>query len=92
MIWDQLIYDVKHRSGELFTGVTRDAFMTRQDILNIDNDTKRKDYVKDESDPKSVECWFNECTEIFFLPKTGCCSKHPFYHRHTNEVDAVDDG
>ena len=27
MMWDQLISDVKHRSGELFTGVSRDAFI-----------------------------------------------------------------
>ena len=47
LIWDKLIYDVKHRSGELFTRVSRDAFMTRQDNLNIYNDTKRLDYVKD---------------------------------------------
>ena len=29
MIWDQVISNVKHRSGELLTGVSRDAFMTR---------------------------------------------------------------
>ena len=69
MIWDQLISDVKHRSGELFTGVSRDAFMTRQYILNIYNDTKRQYYVKDESDPKSVECWFNECPRSLFSTK-----------------------
>ena len=67
MIWDQLIYDVKHRSGELFTWVSRDAFMTRQDILNIYNDMKRLEYVKDENDPRSVECWFNECPKKFFF-------------------------
>ena len=31
MIWDHLISDVNHRSGELFTGVSRDAFMTNID-------------------------------------------------------------
>ena len=29
MIWDQVISNVKHRSGELLIGVSRDAFMTR---------------------------------------------------------------
>jgi len=67
MIWDKLISDVNHGSGELFTGISRDAFMTRQDILNIYNDMKRLEYVKDENDPRSVECWFNECPEKFFF-------------------------
>ena len=41
--------------------------MTRQDILNIYNDMKRQEYVKDQCDPKSVECWYNECPENFFF-------------------------
>ena len=41
MIWDQVISDVKHRSGELFIEVSQDEFMTRQYILNIYNDMKR---------------------------------------------------
>ena len=43
MIWAQLISNVKHKSGELFIGVSWDAFMKRQDILSVYNDTKRKD-------------------------------------------------
>ena len=43
MISDQVISDVKHRSGELFTGVSWDAFMTRQYILNIYNDTQKRE-------------------------------------------------
>ena len=69
MIWDKLISDVNHGFGELFTGISRDAFMTRQDILNIYNDMKRLEYVKDENDLRSVECWFNECPERFFSTK-----------------------
>ena len=67
MIWDKFISDVQHESGELFTGITRDALMTRQDILNIYNDIKRLEYVKDESDPTSVECWYNNSPESFFF-------------------------
>ena len=67
MIWDKFISDVQHESGELFTGITRDALMTRQDILNIYNDIKRLEYVKDESDPTSVECWYNDSPESFFF-------------------------
>ena len=67
MIWDYLISNAKHRLGDLFIGVSRDAFMTRQYTLNIYNEMKRQDYVKDGSDPKSVECWFNECPESFFF-------------------------
>lgn len=43
MIWDKFISDVEHGSGELFTGVTRDALMTRKDILNIYNSIRRQE-------------------------------------------------
>lgn len=46
MIWNKFIYDVEHKSGELFTGLTRDTLMTRQDILNIYHNIKRKEYEK----------------------------------------------
>ena len=39
MIWDKFISDVKDGSGELYTGISRDTYMTRQDILHIYNDT-----------------------------------------------------
>jgi len=79
MIWDKLISDVKNGSGELFTGIRRDAFMTRQDILNIYNDMKRLEYMKDENDPTSVECWFNEFPEkFFFYQKQDVIQNIPF--------------
>ena len=43
--------------------------MTRQDILNMYNDLKRKEYVKDQSDPTSVDCWYNQYSEKFFFYK-----------------------
>jgi hypothetical protein len=55
MVWDKFISDVEHQSGELFTGVTRDALMTRMDISNIYHNIRKKEYMKDESDPTSVE-------------------------------------
>ena len=87
------ISDVELGSGDLFTGLSRDALMTRKDILNIYNDMKRIEYVKDECDPRSVECWYNEFPRnFFFLQKRRCCSKHSFYYRHTNNVHAFNDG
>jgi len=44
MVWDKFISDVEHGSGELFTGVTRDALMTRKDVLNIYNSIRRQEY------------------------------------------------
>lgn len=44
MVWEKFISDVKHGSGELFTGVTRDALMTRKDVLNIYNSIRRQEY------------------------------------------------
>ena len=35
MVWDKFIFDVENQSGELFTGVTRDTLMKRNDISNI---------------------------------------------------------
>ena len=57
MIWDKFIYDVEHQSGQLFTGTICDTLMTRKYILNMYNDLKRQEYVKDQSDPTSVDCW-----------------------------------
>ena len=67
MIWDKFISDVEHQSGQLFTGTTQDTLMTRQDILNMYNDLKRKEYVKDESNPTSVDCWYNQYSDKFFF-------------------------
>lgn len=67
MIWDMFISDVAQESGELFTGISRDSLMTRKDISNVYNDMKWIEYVKDESDPLSVECWYNQCPENFFF-------------------------
>ena len=61
------ISDVAQESGELFTGISRDSLMTRKDISNVYNDMKLIEYVKDESDPLSVECWYNQFPEIFFF-------------------------
>lgn len=66
---EKFILEVGQESSELFTGITRDALMTRQDILNMYNDQKRQEYVKDQSDPTCVECWFNECLDKFFSTK-----------------------
>jgi hypothetical protein len=59
MVWDKFISDVEHQFGELFIGVTRDTLMTRVDISNIYHNIRKKEYMKDESDPTSVECWYN---------------------------------
>ena len=67
MIWDKFISDVEHQSGQLFTGTSRDTLMTRQDILNMYNDLKRQEYVKDQSDPTSVDCWYNQYSDKFFF-------------------------
>ena len=67
MIWDTFIYDVEHQSGRLFTGETRDTLMTRQDMLNMYNDLKRQEYVKDQSDPTSVDFWYNQYSDKFFF-------------------------
>jgi hypothetical protein len=37
---------VEHGSGEIFIGVTRDALMTRKDVLNIYNSIRRKEYQR----------------------------------------------
>ena len=63
MIWDMFISDVAQESGELFMGISLDSLMTRKYISNVYNDMKRIEYVKDESDPLSVECWYNQCPE-----------------------------
>jgi len=67
MIWDKFISDVKDGSGELYTGIPRDTYMTKKDISNIYNDIIRLEYAKDQSDPKSVECWYKENRESFFF-------------------------
>ena len=46
---------------------TQGTLMTRQDILNMYNDLKRKEYVKDQSDPTSVDCWYNQYSDKFFF-------------------------
>ena len=69
MIWDKFISDVELGSVDFFTGISRDALMTREDILNIYNDMKRLEYVKDECDPRSMECWDNECPQNLFSTK-----------------------
>ena len=69
MIWDKFISDVKDGSGELYTGILHDTYMTKKDISNIYNDIIRLEYVKDQSDPKSVECWYKENPESFFFYK-----------------------
>lgn len=66
MVWDKFLSDVEHKSGELFTGVTQDTLMTRQDILNIYHNIRRKEYVKDDRDPVSVDCWYNQFPDKFF--------------------------
>ena len=76
MIWDKLIHDMEHEAGPLFTGIARDSLETRQDILNMYNDIKRQEYLKDQSDPTSVDCY----------------AKHSIYHRYTNKLDAINDG
>ena len=67
MIWDTLIHDVQHEARSLFTGIAWDALATRQDILNMYNDIKRQEYVKDQSDPTSVDCWYNQILDNFFF-------------------------
>ena len=67
MIWDKLIHDVEYEVGPLFTGIARDALETRQDILNMYNDIKRQEYVKDQSDPTSVDCWYNQFLDKLFF-------------------------
>jgi len=79
MIWDKFISDVKDGFDELYTGTSRDTYMTRQDILNIYNDTIRLEYVKDQSDPISVECWYKEHAEsFFFYQKQDLAENIPF--------------
>ena len=73
MIWDKFISDVEHQSGQLFTGTTRDTLMTRQDILNMYNDLKRKEYVKHQSDPTSVDCWYNIQISFFSTNNKMLC-------------------
>jgi len=67
MIWEKFIFDVKDGSGELYTGIPRDKYMTKKDISNIYNDMIRLQYAKDQSDPKSVDCWYKENPESFFF-------------------------
>ena len=78
MIWDKFISDVEHQSGQLFTGTTRDTLMTRQDILNMYNDLKRQEYVKDQSDPTSVDCWYNQYLDKFFFYQQDVVLNVPF--------------
>ena len=79
MIWDKFIFDMELGSSDLFTGLSRDALMTRKYILNIYNDIKRLEYVKDECDPRSVECWYNECPRnFFFYQKQDVVQNIPF--------------
>ena len=53
--------------------------MTRKYILNIYNDMKRIEYVKDECDPGSVECWYNEFPRnFFFYQKQDVVQNIPF--------------
>ena len=67
MIWEKFIFDLRYGSGELFTGAPRDSFMTRKDVSNMYNNIKKREYVKHESDPMSVDCWVSECPESFFF-------------------------
>ena len=67
MIWDKFISDVKDGSGELYTGIPRDTYMTKKDISNIYKDIIRLEYVKDQSDPKRVECRYKGHRESFFF-------------------------
>lgn len=79
MIWEKFIYDVKDRSGELYRGIPRNTCMTRKGISNIYNDTIRLEYVKDESDPKRVECRYKEQREsFFFYQKQNIVENIPF--------------
>ena len=73
------IYDLAHEPGQLFIGISRDSLMTRKGISNIYNDMKWIEYVKDESDPLSVECWYNQCPEnLFFFQKQDVGENVPF--------------
>lgn len=67
MIWDKFISDVNDGLGELYTGTSRDTYMTRQVILNIYNDTIRLEYVKYQSNSINVECWYKEHADSFFF-------------------------
>ena len=75
MIWDKLIHDMEHEAGPLFTGIARDSLETRQDIVNMYNDIKIQDYVKDQSDPTSVDCWYNQFLDKFFSTKNKILCK-----------------
>jgi hypothetical protein len=79
MVWDKFISDVEHQSGELFTGVTRDTLMMRKDISNIYHNIRKKEYMKDESDPTSVDCWYNQFPDsFFFYQKQNIVQNIPF--------------
>ena len=76
---DKFISNVELGSGDLFIVISRDALMTIKYILNIYNDMKRIEYVKDECDPRSVECWYNECPwNFFFYQKQDVVQNIPF--------------
>ena len=55
MVWDKLIFDVEHQYGELFTRMTEDTLIIRVDISNIYHNIKKKEHMKDESNPTSIE-------------------------------------
>ena len=79
MVWDKFISDVEHQSGELFTGVTRDTLMMRKDISNIYHNIRKKEYMKDESDPTSVDYWYNQFPDsFFFYQKQNIVQNIPF--------------
>jgi hypothetical protein len=67
--------------------------MTRMDISNIYHNIRKKEYMKDESDPTSVECWYNQFPDNFiFHPKPRYYARHTIFYRHTNTLDTFHDG
>lgn len=66
IIWDKLMYDVENQFGKLFEEVGWYSLMTRMNISNIYNNIRQKEYMKDDNDPTSVECWYNQFPYSFF--------------------------
>lgn len=89
MKWDQFIYEVDYKSGQLLIGIAQDSLMTRHDIKNMYNDLRRQECLNDQCDLANVACWYNQFSNKQFIKKQVIQNIPFIVCRQTNWIHSI---